>query len=354
MRHRLQVRKRLSRVAEIKRSDLSAPASKRTLGLGGPEISPLGLGCFGLSSAYGRADDSQSIRTIQRALDLGCNLLDTADEYGAGRNELLVGRAVAGRRKEAVIGTKFGFVCDGDGKPVGLNGHPDYVRGACEGSLRRLGTDVIDLYYLHRIDPEIPVEETVGAMAQLAAAGKVRYLGLSEATPEQVRRAFAVHPIAALQSEYSLWTREPEQAILPACRELGITFVAFSPLGRGFFAGKLSPGSIEREDFRTHLPRFSPGNFELNSRRLSGLQTIADQKGCSPGQLALAWVLARGEGTVAIPGTKSVAHLEENLGALYVQLSVEEKRTMDEAFRPGIFAGERYANESVFRPKPQA
>ncbi len=341
-------------MAETERSHLSAPNGRRTLGLGGLEISALGLGCFGLSNAYGRADDSESIRTIQRALDLGCNLLDTADEYGAGQNELLVGRALAGRRKEAVIGTKFGFVWDKDGKPVDLNGHPDHVRRACEDSLRRLRTDVIDLYYLHRVDPKIPIEETVGAMAQLVGEGKVRYLGLSEATPEQVWRAFAVHPIAALQSEYSLWTREPEGAIFPLCHELGIAFVAFSPLGRGFFSGKLSSGAIEGGDFRSQLPRFLPTNFEANSRRLSSLQMTADQKACSPAQLALAWVLAQGQSTIAIPGTKSVSHLEENLGALQIRLSEEEKLAMDEAFRPGTFTGERYANESLFRPEPPA
>ena len=345
VRHRFGVRKRLSRVTE------SQTAPRRRLGAEGLELSPLGLGCFGLSGTYGPADESESIRTIHRALDLGCNLLDTADEYGAGRNELLLGRALAGRRRQAFLGTKFGFAWDHNGKAIGLNGHPDYVRRACEASLGRLQTDVIDIYYLHRVDPKIPIEETVGAMVKLVGEGKVRYLGLSEATPDQIRRACRVHTVAALQSEYSLWTREPEEHLLPLCRELGIAFVAFSPLGRGFFSGKLNSHSISGEDFRTHLPRFQPENFDINSRLLPALLAIAERKTCSPAQLALAWVLAQGDKVFAIPGTKSAGHLEENLRALSLNLSDDEKRAVNETFRPGVFAGERYPKTSLFGPE---
>lgn len=337
-------------MAKTESSDSSFPSGRRRLGRRGPELPALGLGCFGLSNAYGRAEDSESIRTIHRALDLGCNLLDTADEYGAGGNETLLGRALDGRRKDAFVCTKFGFAWDTDGKAVGLNGRPEYVQRACEASLGRLQTDVIDLYYLHRVDPKVPVEETVGAMAQLVAEGKVRYLGLSEATPELIRRACVVHPITALQSEYSLWTREAEGEVLPLCRQLGIAFVAFSPLGRGFLSGELSQRNIKEEDFRSHLPRFQPHNFDENSRRLSTLKLLAEQKGFSPAQLALAWVLADKGNTFAIPGTRSVLHLEENLAALSIQLSKAEKLEMDEAFKPGTFAGERYADNSPFRP----
>lgn len=338
-------------MAEIRTSRRSEPVLRRKLGINGPELSALGLGCFGLSDAYGRADDAQSIRTIHRALDLGCELLDTADEYGAGRNESLLGRALEGRREQAFLGTKFGFVWDEDGKAIGLNGHPDYVRRACEASLRRLQTDLIDLYYLHRVDPKIPIEETVGAMSRLVEDGNIRYLGLSEATPEQIERAWRVHPIAALQSEYSLWTRQPEERVLPLCRELGIAFVAFSPLGRGFFSGKLRPRNIAPDDFRTHLPRFQPENFDLNSHLVADLVRLAEKKRCSPAQLALAWVLAKDENMLAIPGTKSTGHLEENLRALSIELSADDKRAIDEAFRPGVFAGERYGQTSPFRPE---
>jgi aryl-alcohol dehydrogenase-like predicted oxidoreductase len=277
-------------------------------------------------------------------------LLDTADEYGAGQNEQLLGNALAGRRHRAFVATKFGFVWDQYGKATGLNAKPEYARRACEASLGRLRTDSIDLYYLHRVDPQVPIEDTVGAMARLVEDGKVRYLGLSEVTPELVRRASAVHRITALQSEYSLWTRDPEGAVLPLCGELGIAFVSFSPLGRGFFSGKLSPENIKSDDFRRQLPRFQPENFALNSQRLSRLQKIAEEKQCTPAQLALAWVLASGANVLAIPGSKSIAHLEENLGAVSVRLSEREKSAMDEAFQPGTFAGERYPTRSLFRP----
>ncbi len=330
--------------------DPTAPIAVRKLGSKGPFVSALGLGCFGLSNAYGQADSEESMRTIHRALDLGCNVLDTADEYGAGQNELLLGNALAGRRHGAFVATKFGFVWDRNGKVTGLNAHPDHVRQACEDSLGRLRTDVIDLYYLHRLDPHVPIEDTVGAMARLVDEGKVRYLGLSEVTPELLRRAAAVHPIAALQSEYSLWTREPELDMFPVCRELGIAFVAFSPLGRGFFSAKVRPQNIKNNDFRSQLPRFRPENFALNSQRLSTLREIAKEKECTPAQLALAWILAAAETVFAIPGSRSIAHLEENLGALSVRLSEPEKRAVDEAFQPGAFVGERYPERSLFRP----
>jgi aryl-alcohol dehydrogenase-like predicted oxidoreductase len=336
-------------VVEIEHNP-TAPIAGRKLGKTDAVVSALGLGCFGLSNAYGQADAEESIRTIHRALELGCNLLDTADEYGAGQNEVLLGHALAGRRHRAFLATKFGLVWDTNGRATGLNGNPGYVRRACEASLHHLRTDVIDLYYLHRVDPQVAIEDTVGAMALLVKEGKVRYLGLSEATPALIRRASAVHPIAALQSEYSLWTRDPEEAVLPLCRDLGIGFVAFSPLGRGFFSAKLSAENIKSDDFRRQLPRFEPGNFSLNSRLLFSLRKIAEEKGCSPAQLALAWVLATAENVFAIPGTKSTNHLEENLGALSVQLSGSEKRMLDQAFQPGTFAGERYAKSSLFRP----
>lgn len=313
-------------------------------------MSALGLGCFGLSHAYGRADDSESIKTVRHALDLGCNLLDTADEYGAGHNESLLGRALDGCRNQAFLSTKFGIQWDANGDVTGLNGRPEYVHEACHASLRRLNTSVIDLYYLHRVDPQVPIEDTVGAMAQLVRQGKVRYLGLSEASPDILKRAYAVHPIAALQSEYSLWTRDPEAYVLPVCRELGIGLVAFSPLGRGFFSGQLSQTDIGPKDFRKDLPRFKPEHFTSNLKVLSGLKDLARKKQCTSAQLALAWLLAQGEDILAIPGSKSVAHLEENFAAVSVGLSHTDLNVIEELLAGSGFSGARYAGDSPFRP----
>lgn len=323
----------------------------RQLGSAGPQTSALGLGCWSFSHSYGRAEESESIATIHRALDLACNLLDTADEYGAGQNEILVGKALAGRREQAILATKFGFVRGPDGKVSGRDASPAHVQAACEASLRRLGTDFIDLYYLHRVDPATPIEETVGAMGQLVVQGKVRHLGLSEASPEILRRAHAVHPIAALQSEYSLWTREPEREAIPLCRELGIAFVAFSPLGRGFFAGGLRGDDLPSEDFRRAMPRFQAGNMVENLDRFSAIEGLAKEKGATTSQLALAWVLARGEHVFAIPGTRRVAHLEENLASLDIELSPNDMHRVDAAAPAGGFAGERYAADSPFKPE---
>lgn len=323
----------------------------RQLGSGGPRAGALGLGCWSFSHSYGRAEESESIATIHRALDLGCNLLDTADEYGAGQNEILVGKALAGRREQAIVATKFGFVRGADGKVSGRDGSPAHMQAACEASLRRLGTDHVDLYYLHRVDQAVPIEETVGAMAQLVVQGKLRHLGLSEASTEILRRAHAEHPIAALQSEYSLWTREPEREVIPLCRELGIAFVAFSPLGRGFFTGGLRGDELPSEDIRRAMPRFQAGNIVKNLGRFSAIEGLAKEKGCTTSQLALAWVLAHGEHVFAIPGTRRVAHLEENLAALDIELSPDDMRRADAAAPTGGFAGERYAAESLFKPE---
>jgi aryl-alcohol dehydrogenase-like predicted oxidoreductase len=323
---------------------------QRQLGSVGPPTLALGLGCWSFSHSYGRADESESIATIHRALDLGCNLLDTADEYGAGENEILVGRALAGRRDRAILATKFGFVHGADGKISGRNARPAHIRAACEASLRRLATDRIDLYYLHRVDPAVPIEDTVGAMAQLVAEGKVRHLGLSEAPPEIIRRAHAVHPIVALQSEYSLWTRDPEREVIPLCRELGIAFVAFSPLGRGFFTGRLRTEALANGDFRSQMPRFEQRNLARNLEQVRTIESIAREKHCSASQLALAWVLARGEHVFAIPGTRRIAHLEENLAALHVVLSPADVRRIEVAAPPDSFAGDRYPAGSLFKP----
>jgi aryl-alcohol dehydrogenase-like predicted oxidoreductase len=303
-----------------------------------------------MSHGYGGASESESIATIHRALDRGCNFLDTADEYGAGHNEILVGKAIAGRREQAVLATKFGFLFDDQGRVTGRDGSPAHVRKACEESLRRLATDAIDIYYLHRVDPNVPIEDTVGAMAELAEEGKVRHLGISEASPEILRRANAVHPITALQSEYSLWTRDPEREVIPACRNLGIGFVAFSPLGRGFFAAGMKREDLALGDFRKAMPRFQHDNLAQNLKRFAVLEDISRQKDCTPAQLALAWVLARGEHMSAIPGTARVAHLEENLGALDVELTQAEMRQIDAALPPESFAGERYSKTSPFKP----
>jgi aryl-alcohol dehydrogenase-like predicted oxidoreductase len=322
---------------------------RRRLGTHGPEVSALGLGCMGMSEFYGATDEAESIRTIHRALDLGIDLLDTADMYGAGRNEELVGRAIADRRERAFVATKFGNLRGPDGKFLGVNGRPEYVRSACDASLGRLGIATIDLYYQHRVDPSVPIEETVGAMAELVAAGKVRYLGLSEAAPETLRRGAAVHPIAALQTEYSLWTRDVEtNGVLATARELGIGFVAYSPLGRGFLTGTFhAPDDLDAKDTRRNHPRFQAENLAANQRLADAVKALAEHKGCSPAQLALAWLLSRGEDVVPIPGTKRVRYLEQNAGALDVRLTAEDLRAIDAALPPGATAGARYPEAAM-------
>ncbi len=321
---------------------------KRGLGRGGLSVSALGLGCMGMSEFYGPGDEGESIRTIHRALDLGIDFLDTADVYGLGRNEELVGKAIRDRRGKVVLATKFGNVRGSDGAWLGVNGKPDYVRSCCEASLRRLGVDFIDLYYQHRVDPATPIEETVEAMAALVREGKVRHLGMSEAAPATIRRACAVHPIAALQSEYSLWTREPEAEVIPTCRELGVGFVAYSPLGRGIFGGRIKgPGDLAEGDYRRNSPRFQGDNLSRNLALVRRLEEIAAEKKSRPSQIALAWLLARGEDIVPIPGTKRVERLEENAGALGVRLSAKEIARIDKAFPPGSATGARYPDPAM-------
>jgi aryl-alcohol dehydrogenase-like predicted oxidoreductase len=319
----------------------------RTLGRSGPTVSALGLGCMGMSEFYGATDDDESITVIHRALELGVNFLDTSDIYGPHTNERLVGRAIAHRREQVVLATKFGVVRDPDDPTRrGVNGRPDYVKQACDASLERLGVDHIDLYYQHRVDPDTPIEETVGAMAELVREGKVRYLGLSEAGVETLRRASAVHPITALQTEYSLWSLDPEDAILPTCRELGIGFVAYSPLGRGFLTGAIkSVDDLDEDDYRRTNPRFVGENFERNLELVRTVEELAASKGVTPAQLALAWVLAQGEDIVPIPGTKRRARLEENVGAADVELSADELAEIRGAV-PQV-AGDRYGAQMM-------
>jgi aryl-alcohol dehydrogenase-like predicted oxidoreductase len=307
------------------------------------EVAEIGLGCMGMSAFYVRPDEGEAIATIQRALDLGVTLFDTADMYGAGANERLVGRAIAGRRDQVVIATKFGQVRGPGGEPRGVRGDPEYVREACDRSLERLGTEHVDLYFQHRVDPQVPIEETVGAMSELVAAGKVRHLGLSEAAPRTIRRAHAVHPIAALETEYSLWTRGVEEEILPTVRELGIGFVAYSPLGRGFLTGRFRrPEDVPEDDSRRNHPRFQATNFERNLKMVERVREIAARKRVEPGQLALAWVLSRGDDIVPIPGTGSRAHLEQNLAAAAIELSDDDLARLGRAAPIGITAGDRY------------
>ena len=321
---------------------------RRRLGGQGLEVSALGLGCMGMSEFYGKADEGEAIATIQRALDLGVTFLDTADIYGPFTNERLVGKAIAGRRDEVELATKFGNERRPDGSWVGINGRPEYVRAACDASLERLGVETIDLYYQHRVDANVPIEETVGAMAELVRAGKVRHLGLSEAAPNTIRRAHAVHPISVLQTEYSLWTRDVEDEILPVVREFGIGFVAYSPLGRGFLSAQIRrPEDLEEGDFRAFNPRFAEGNIERNLELVDGVARIAREKNVTTAQLALAWVLAQGDEVVPIPGTTRVPHLEQNLVALEIELTEDELARIDEAFPRGATAGERYPNMST-------
>ncbi len=317
----------------------------RKLGSQGLEVSAFGLGCMGMSDFYGGRDEAESVATINLALDRGVTFLDTADMYGVGANEELVGRVVRERREWVVVATKFGIDRGADGKGRSINGRPDYVRRACDASLKRTGLNVIDLYYQHRVDPDVPIEETVGAMAELVTAGKVKYLGLSEASPATIRRAHAVHPITALQTEYSLWSRDPEAEILPTVRELGIGFVPYSPLGRGFLTGQITaPDDLAADDLRRHHPRFQGEAFQRNLDLVKAVGAMASDKGCTPAQLALAWVLAQGDDVVPIPGTKRRTYLEDNLGALDVTLDADDLARIDAIMPPGVAEGQRYAD----------
>ncbi|HJR14976.1 MAG TPA: aldo/keto reductase [Rhodanobacteraceae bacterium] len=321
----------------------------RTLGPRGPQVSAIGLGCMGMSEFYGGHDDAESIRVVHHALDAGLNFLDTADIYGPHTNEVLVGKAIRERRDEVFLATKFGIMRDPeDSAKRSVNGRPDYVRAACDASLKRLGVDHIDLYYQHRVDPATPIEDTVDAMAELVRAGKVRFLGLSEPSAKTIERAHAVHPITAVQSEYSLWTRDPEDGVLQTCVQLGIGFVPYSPLGRGFLTGAIkSPDDFAPDDYRRSSPRFQGENFEKNLALVDKVRELASHKGCTPSQLALAWVLAQGEHVVPIPGTKRIGYLDENIGALDVTLDDGELAAIDAAFPVDAAAGARYAEASM-------
>ena len=315
----------------------------RKLGPDGPQVSAIGLGAMGMSQSYGRRNDEESLRTLHRALDLGLNFIDTADVYGNGSNEILVGEGLRTRRDDAFLATKFGLATDPTG-PSGVNGRPEYVRQACDASLQRLRVDWIDLYYLHRLDPTVPIEETVGAMSRLVESGKVRFLGLSEVSAATLKRAVTVHPIQALQSEYSIWTRDIEESILPACRELDISLVAFSPLGRGFLAGTVKNiDELPEDDARRKFPRFRDENLTANLKLLQPLEEMSARKGCKPAQLALAWVLSRGEDVIPIPGTKRISYLEENIEALAIELTPAEVARIDEIAPAGFASGDRYA-----------
>jgi len=319
----------------------------RELGNSDLKVSAIGLGCMSMSGTYGKSDDAESIDVIHHALDLGVNFLDSSDMYGWGHNEELLGRALKGRREQVVLTTKFGQVQSADGKGNLVDGSPAYIRRACEASLKRLGVDVIDLYYQHRVDPKVPIEDTVGAMSRLVEQGKARYLGLSEAAPATIRRAHAVHRLSAVQSEYSLLYRNPAEETLPTCRELAISFVAYSPLGRGFLTGRIQDlGDLPADDRRRQHPRFQDRNFEHNLALIRRIEEIAKEKGVKPGQLVLAWLLAQGDDIIPIPGTKRRPYLEENLGALGIRLTASDRARIDEAMPPGAAAGSRY-------PEPQ-
>ena len=320
----------------------------RRLGKNGPEVSAIGLGCMGMSEFYGSGSEQESIATIHHAIDRGVTFLDTADMYGVGRNEELVGRAISDRRDKVFLATKFGNVRGPAGEFLGVKGDPEYVRSACEASLRRLGVEVIDIYYQHRVDPNVPIEDTVGAMARLKEEGKIRFLGLSEAAPRTIRRAQAVYPITAVQTELSLWSRDAEAEVLPTVRELGIGYVAYSPLGRGFLTGQFkSPDDFPDDDFRKFHPRFQGENFEKNIQLVREVEAMAREKGCTTAQLALAWVLAQGDDVVPIPGTKRVRYLDENIGALDINLSPEDLDRLDRILPPGAAAGERYHSRGM-------